>query len=257
MNQKIVFFDIDGTILDDEKQIPSSTKKAIQKLKQNGIYVAIATGRAPFMFEDLRKELEIESYVSFNGQYVVFEGNVVYNNPLGQDELIKLYKESTENNYPMVFMNEKQMRASVGNHPHIEKSLQSLKYNYPEVDSSFFMDNTIYQALLFCEKGKEKHFVTNHDSFHYIRWHDYSCDVLPGGGSKAVGVEKLIEASGLNITDSYAFGDGLNDLEMIREVGTGIAMGNAVPDLKAVADYTTDSVVDDGILKGLKHIELI
>uniref|UniRef100_UPI003081AFBA HAD hydrolase family protein n=1 Tax=Virgibacillus salexigens TaxID=61016 RepID=UPI003081AFBA len=60
MHNKIVFFDIDGTILDHDKQIPLTTKKSIQKLKENGVYVAIATGRAPFMFEDIRKELQIE-----------------------------------------------------------------------------------------------------------------------------------------------------------------------------------------------------
>ena len=71
--KKIVFFDIDGTLLDHEKNLPDSTKKAIKLLQDNGVFVAIATGRAPFMFTNLREELEIDSFVSFNGQFVVFE----------------------------------------------------------------------------------------------------------------------------------------------------------------------------------------
>lgn len=257
MNKKIVFFDIDGTLLDLKKQIPPSTKRAIEKLKNNGVNIAIATGRAPFMFEDIRKELGIDSFVSFNGQYVVFEGETIYNNPLGQDELVKLYKKTQENSYPMVFMNESKMRASEADHPLITESLNSLQFSYPEVDPGFFKNNKIYQALLFCESDQEEQFVKKHDAFHYIRWHDYSCDVLPGGGSKAVGVEKLMEATGLTKANSYAFGDGLNDLEMIQEIGTGIAMGNAVPELKQVADFITDDVEHDGIVNGLKRFNLI
>ena len=79
---KIVFFDIDGTLLDHEKKLPASTKEAIKQLQDSGVFVAIATGRAPFMFESLREELGIDTFVSFNGQYVVFEGKVVYKNPL-------------------------------------------------------------------------------------------------------------------------------------------------------------------------------
>ena len=81
-----MFFDIDGTLLDQNKKMSDSTKKAIEKLKENGVFVAIATGRAPFMFENLRKEIDIDSFVSFNGQYVVFENEVIYKNPMQTDE---------------------------------------------------------------------------------------------------------------------------------------------------------------------------
>ncbi|MBY7143780.1 Cof-type HAD-IIB family hydrolase [Virgibacillus sp. NKC19-3] len=257
MNKKIVFFDIDGTLLDHNKKIPLSTKKAVEQLKQNGVYVAIATGRAPFMFEDIRKELGIESFVSFNGQYVVFEGETIYNNPIGQKELAMLYKNAQERNYPMIFMGDKHMRASEGGHPQITKSMDSLHFHYPEVDTDFFKGNTIYQALLFCEENQEHPFIQNHASLEFVRWHEYSCDVLPSGGSKAVGVKKLLKASGLHLDDSYSFGDAMNDMEMTQEIGTGVVMGNGVLELKQVADYITDDVENDGIAKGLKKLELI
>lgn len=71
MNKKIIFFDIDGTLLDHEKKVPATTKESIQELKEAGHIVAIATGRAPYHFEELREELGIHSYVCLNGQYVV------------------------------------------------------------------------------------------------------------------------------------------------------------------------------------------
>ena len=67
----------------------------------------------------------------------------------------------------------------------------------------------------------------------------------------------MLEATGIDIENSYAFGDGLNDLEMLKMVGTGIAMGNAVDEAKAVADYVTTSCSNDGIWNGLVRLGLI
>jgi Cof subfamily protein (haloacid dehalogenase superfamily) len=258
LSKKIVFFDIDGTLVDLNKEIPKETIQSIKLLQERGVYVAIATGRAPFMFKNIREDLNIQSFVSFNGQYVVFEGKTVYKNPIPNPHLSALYKEATNGDHPMVFMTNDEMRASVHEHAYIKDSLATLKFAYPQVDPDFLHKKEIYQALLFCErKEEEEAYVRKNHHLRFIRWHDYSCDVLPGGGSKDVGVKKLIEASGLAVEDAYAFGDGLNDLEMIKYVGTGVAMGNAVEELKELADYVTDDVDNGGIEKGLRFLELL
>ena len=77
------------------------------------------------------------------------------------------------------------------------------------------------------------------------------------GVSKAVGIEKLVERINRNIDDTIAFGDGRNDIEMLETVNIGVAMGNAVDEAKAVANYETDRIENDGIVKALKHFELI
>ena len=74
---------------------------------------------------------------------------------------------------------------------------------------------------------------------------------------KAVGIEKLVERINRNIDDTIAFGDGRNDIEMLETVKIGVAMGNAVDEAKAVANYETDRIENDGIVKALKHFELI
>lgn len=255
--KKIVFFDIDGTLLDHEKSLPASTKKAIKLLKENGVFVAIATGRAPFMFESLREELEIDSFVSFNGQFVVFENEVIYENPLNEFALIKLFQNAKENNHPVVFMNEKTMKASVEHHSFIETSLGSLNFLHPEKDASFYLNRKMYQSLLFCKEGEEENYFTDFPQFNFIRWHTYSVDVLPKGGSKAEGIKKMIERLGFQLKDVYAFGDGLNDLEMLEAVGTGVSMGNGVPEAKELADFITNDVSENGIWNGLKKLQLI
>ena len=86
---------------------------------------------------------------------------------------------------------------------------------------------------------------------------DYSFDLTLKGVSKAVGIEKLVERINRNIDDTIAFGDGRNDIEMLETVKIGVAMGNAVDEAKAVANYETDRIENDGIVKALKHFELI
>ncbi|MBI0578326.1 Cof-type HAD-IIB family hydrolase [Neobacillus cucumis] len=255
--KKIVFFDIDGTLLDHEKKLPTSTKKAIQLLKDSGVYVAIATGRAPFMFESIRKELGIDSYVSYNGQFVVFEGEVIYENPLNQTELEKLLIETEQNGHPLIVMNEQTMKATVKQHPFIDISLGTLNFPHPEQDAAFYKNRKIYQSLLFCEDKEELVYFNHYPKFNFIRWHDYSVDVLPKGGSKAEGIKKMIERLGFELKDVYAFGDGLNDLEMLKAVGTSVAMGNGVPEAKEHADYITTDVAENGIWNGLKELQLI
>ncbi|MGE8206741.1 Cof-type HAD-IIB family hydrolase [Heyndrickxia sp. NPDC080065] len=255
--KKIVFFDIDGTLLDHDKKLPITTKKAIYTLKENGVFVAIATGRAPFMFKDLREELDIDSFVSFNGQYVVFENNVIYKNPLDHAELQNINDYSATYNHPLVFLNEKNMTSNIENHPFIVDSISSLKLSPPAFDPDFYKDREIYQALLFCKEHEENLYLDKFRKFHFIRWHDLSMDVLPRGGSKAEGIKKMIERIGFKIEDVYAFGDGLNDVEMLDAVGTGIAMGNASDFVKKHADYITSDVSEEGIFNGLKHFNLL
>ncbi|WP_018662969.1 Cof-type HAD-IIB family hydrolase [Heyndrickxia acidiproducens] len=254
---KIVFFDIDGTLLDHRKNIPDSTKKAVQELKNNGIYVAIATGRAPFMIGGIRKELGIDSFVSFNGSYVVFENHTIYKNPLLLQKEKELASLAASNAAPMVFMNDKTMKANVEHHEYIKESLATMNFAHPDYDPRFFLHNETYQGLLFCEEKDQDMYVERFPEFRFVRWHPYSMDVVPKGGSKAEGIKQLLDKLGFKMEDAYAFGDGLNDIEMIQAVGTGIAMGNAVEALKGHADLVTKDVAEDGIYCGLKQVELI
>lgn len=256
-NDKIVFFDIDGTLLDHEKELPESTKKAIKQLKESGVYVAIATGRAPFMFEDLRKELDIDTFVSFNGQYVVFEGEVIYKNPLNAEKMHILRENAAKSAHPLVYLNHETMKANVEDHPFIHESMGSLKFKHPEFGPSFLDESEIYQALLFIEDKDQQKYMDAYNEFHFIRWHPYSTDILPRGGSKAIGIQRMLERLPFKKENVYAFGDGLNDVEMIDFVGTGVAMGNSHPELFKVANHVTKDVAEDGILHGLELVGLL
>lgn len=254
---KIVFFDIDGTLLDHDKRLPDKTKEALNELKMNGTYIAIATGRAPFMFEGLRKELDIDSYISFNGSYVVFENEAIYKKPLNSNELERLHVHSHPHEHPIVFMDDNTMKASVVHHHYIEESFSSLKFPHPQSDPKFYQNRDIYQSLLFIEEKDQYLYDGHYPHFDFVRWHPYSVDILPKGGSKAEGIKKMIDRLGFKLEDVYAFGDGLNDMQMLQSVGTGVAMGNALDELKAHAQLVTKDVSEDGIWYGLKELQLI
>ncbi|MBP1915587.1 Cof subfamily protein (haloacid dehalogenase superfamily) [Lederbergia galactosidilyticus] len=253
---KIVFFDIDGTLLDENKELPQSTKEAIVSLQEKGVYTALATGRAPFMVEPLLKELGMESYVSFNGQFVMFNSDVIYENPLDPKDLSKLESEARKKGHPIVYMSRSTLKANVDYDQRIEESLGTLHLAHPQFHTDFYWETTIYQALLFVNKQEEA-YTEDFTEFDFIRWHENSVDVIPKGGSKAKGIQKLIEKLGFEMEEVYAFGDGLNDIEMLKTVGTGVAMGNALDKVKEVADVVTTNVNQDGIANGLKKVGLL
>lgn len=257
MGKKMVFFDLDGTLLDREKRMVPSAKRAVRQLAEDGVIVAIATGRAPFMFNQFREELGIDSFVSFNGQYVVSGRSVIYKNPLPYDDLSELDRLAKGNHHPMVFMDHAGMKANCANHQYIEESLGALKFAYPEIDPHFYRNRDIYQALLFCPNVEEHRYTGKKAGIEFIRWHPLSLDVIPAGGSKANGIERLLHHFGVRREDAYAFGDGLNDIQMLQYVGMGVAMGNAEAEAKKVADFVTKDVSADGIVYGLKTLKLL
>ncbi|MHA6534676.1 Cof-type HAD-IIB family hydrolase [Paenibacillus sp. BAC0078] len=257
MTKKTIFFDIDGTIYDEEKRVPATTKEAIAELKRRGHNVAIATGRAPYMFEDLREELDIHSYVSLNGQYVIFEGEVIYRNPLDRASLQKMTLFAEKQDHPVAYVDAVGMSVNVAEHEYIKTSIGSLKMAFPMYDAGYYLQNDIYQAMLFCPQESQIVYEERFPEFNFIRWNPLCMDVLPGNGSKAAGIEQMIKRLGARMEEIYAFGDGLNDLEMLSLVGHGIAMGNAEDEVKAVARYVTKHVSENGILEGLRMVGLL
>lgn len=112
------------------------------------MHVAIATGRAPFMFEDIREELNIHNYVSFNGQYVVFEDEVLFNNPLHPDALHKFTQFAKQEGYPLVYLDHQEMRASVEYHDYVKEGFGSLQLIIRHMNL-IFMRNAIFIKRFF------------------------------------------------------------------------------------------------------------
>jgi Cof subfamily protein (haloacid dehalogenase superfamily) len=257
MAYKIVFFDIDGTLLNEDKQVPPDTVDAILKLQRSGVEAVIATGRAPYFFKPLADQLGIDSYVSLNGAYTVYRGQPLYQMPLPLSSLEMLVSKAAANKHPLVFEGSDTFFANAEDHPHILEAVRSLRVELPGYDPDNWRKQEIYQAFLHCEAHEEYIYEKALPGLRLIRWHDKAMDVLIDGGSKAKGIEAMLQILNISPEEAIAFGDGLNDKEMLTYVGLGIAMGNSHPELLPSADYVTSDVDKGGILEGLRYAGMI
>ncbi|MEJ9281512.1 Cof-type HAD-IIB family hydrolase [Ureibacillus thermosphaericus] len=255
--KKVLFFDVDGTLYNSKKRLPLSAKDAIYQAKRNGYEIAIATGRAPFMIQSILKELEIDTFITFNGQYVVYKNEVIFTDSVPQDDLTEIIEFGSMRNHPVVFIDDEKMIATTEGNKKIEQSLLSLRYPYPEINPHFYKENAVYQTLIFMEEEEEAIYHETFSNVKFVRWHPYSCDILPKDGSKARGIKKVLEKMNIPIENAIAFGDGLNDIEMLQAVGVGVAMGNAKEQVKKVADVVGEHVDNDGLVKVMKKLEII
>lgn len=255
--KKVLFFDIDGTLYDSDKKLPIKAKEAIFQARENGHEVFIATGRAPFMIQDVLKELEIDSYICFNGQYIVYKGEVVSHTQLDVELLQRVTAYAESNNHPIVYMNADKMVSSNTYHPHVEESLGSLKIPHPGYEEDFYLNQKIYQALVFCSQEEEQAYKDHFPLLKFVRWHRVSVDILPKGASKANAVHYLCEKLNIAIEDTIAFGDGLNDIEMLEAAGYSICMGNGHEEALKRAKYVTNHVDEDGLVNAMKYLKLI
>ncbi|HLS35190.1 MAG TPA: Cof-type HAD-IIB family hydrolase [Bacillota bacterium] len=253
----LIVFDIDGTLVDEEKVLHEKTKQAIQMLQENGHYVALATGRPTFWYEEIREVLNIQTYISFNGQHVVYEGDIIYENPIEQNNLMKLYEEILDLQLPMAFLDDEKMVVTEEDNYFINNCFINLLDEYPKIECPIQFDRSFYQALIFTDKKLPSNIIERYSMFDFLHWHKYSYDILPKGGSKAVGIQILLEQLHEENIKVFAFGDGANDIEMIETADVGIAMDNGLPSLKQRADYVTDHVDDFGVVKALRYYDLI
>lgn len=254
---KIVFLDIDGTILDHEKTIRPLTKLAVQKLKETGIEVVIATGRAPFITHSIANELGIESVVYCNGAYIGYKGTIIDKKAMNVDDLQLLSQVAQENGHLATYINESAFSPNVPDHPHLEKHYAHSIEGIPVFDETF-LSREVYTAHLHCPESHIHIYKERVPNLEFMYWaNGVSLDVSQKGVSKREGIRAMLDYLGIHPSEAVAFGDGSNDFEMLDFVGMGVAMGNASDELKLAANYVTTSVDEDGIYHGLKALKLI
>ncbi|MBD9851340.1 HAD-IIB family hydrolase [Enterococcus faecium] len=228
MRRKLFAFDIDGTLLDSNKQALDSTREALEKLRKAGHLVTIATGRSRFHAQEIIRDLDFTNYILCNGAAGFLDHEQVYKNLLDRDQLDAF----------------------------VQEAMHSFGAVLPELDQFFAEEQEIYQALAFFDQTYDGKF-SSYDKIRFVRWHENSVDVVPKNGSKAATILHLAEQVGIPHEDIISFGDGQNDREMLRMSGIGIAMGNAVPEVQAEAKMVTDTNDQDGIWKALKELSVI
>ena len=260
MNYKVVILDIDGTILPHGKTVSPATKDAIQRLREKNMKVVIATGRAPYFSEAIIQETGVNSMVFFNGAYVYFEGKEIYQNAIDKNILKKVHHLSDDYQHPLTFLSGTSFKATDLSHPYVVQAFRNESWKPELAPPKFWMDQDIYQMFLHCDKEEESAYQTIIPELDFRRWTSKgskTCDVNLSNSNKAVGVTKLLDKLGIAPDEAVAFGDGLNDIEMLSMVGMGVAMGSARDEVKQAANRVTFSAEEDGVRYGLERLGLI
>ena len=260
---KLAFFDIDGTLFDEKKKnYPLSAVRALRRLRENGVMVGIATGRPPFTAGTLRQVgIEPDYLVCSNGHLVLDgDGNILASSTFSPELAaeVRAYCEAQNIGllfkYPgstLVCRNDPEFEAIFSKNP---RTAAFVRYAAP----GDRLTDCPKGGCLACGTDKlaafNRHFAGKCQG---VDINGRSSDLILWGVNKWTGVEQLLTKLGIFPKDCIAFGDNRNDLEIIRGVGIGVAMGNGEEVLKRQSDYVTDSVEADGIQKGLEHFGLI
>jgi len=252
---KAIFFDIDGTLVSFRShQIPSSTLQAIHAVRQQGVKVFIATGR-PLPFVDNLGTLEYDGIMTVNGASCqTADGTVIRHQPIRHEDLKRLVDYYHERPFPLAFAANDDIFITMTS-PETLEVLKILNLKCPPIAPiERCLDMDVMQIIAFfkdCDDPRIMSEVLSGCSEQ--RWHPFFADIICQGNNKAIGIDAIINHYGISIEETMAFGDGGNDMTMLRHVGCGVAMGNARDEVKAAADYVTDDVDEGGVERALHH----
>ena len=258
MNQiKIVFFDIDGTLLNyKHTQLSEKTLLALKLLKARGIKLCIATGRAPFSLPHF-DGIEFDAFLTYNGSYCFDEAGTIFSNPIPHEDVEKLVRNAAKLGRPVAVAFRDDLTAN-GRDQDLE-DYYSFAHQPLEVSEDFetLCQQDIYQAMLGCREADYPALLEGIQGARITAWWDRAADVIPARGGKGLAIQKVLEYYHLDKSQAMAFGDGNNDIEMLEAVGTGVAMANASPRLKEIAADICGHVADDGIYHYCMEHQLI
>ena len=254
---KVIFFDVDGTLFSHTMHtIPDSTRKALHLLRENGIKVFLATGRG---IEAIKKvawgDLVFDGYVTLNGQICLdARENILFEAPIKGEDAAYLIDVFQSKKMPLAFVEKNRIYLNL-----IDETVRLAQeaVAIPMLPVEEYQGAPIYQIIGYTNPEETERLALKIPNCKITRWYEKGIDIISKNGGKDNGIQKILEVYGFSREESMAFGDSDNDLEMLKFVGIGVAMGNAVEAVKEAADYVTSHIDEDGIWNACKHFELI
>ncbi len=260
MNKRVVvFIDFDGTLYDNHtKTIPVSTIETLEKYRDT-YDLFLATGRTKFILGNLKPYLHLfKGMVLMNGDHVVYNGEVLRSEEFDKDALNKLIISCQKENIDLALttpdacyvnkIDELTLRILDGSD---EGSIHNVNgYNYDQ-SLPFGM------AWLLGDKDALIRMAKATPEIDVVPWGSYGGDALIKNHSKANGIKRVLEVLNYDLDNTFAIGNGDNDVEMFGLVKHAIAMGNSTPKAKDNATYITDDMNNDGFKKAFDYINNI
>lgn len=269
MKYKLLVLDVDGTLLNDEREISKRTLAALLKVQQMGVRIVLASGRPTYGLMPLAKTLELGNYggfvLSYNGCQIIKaqNGEILFERRINPEMLPYLEKKARKNGFAIFTYHDDTLITDSPDNEYIknEALLNNLKI-IREDEFSTAIDFAPCKCMLVSDKEKaligleqhwEKRLAGTLDAF---RSEPYFLEVVPCGVNKANTLGALLEHLGVTREEVIAVGDGVCDVTMLQLAGMGVAMGHSQDSVKVCADYVTASNEEDGVTLAVEKLIL-
>lgn len=269
MKYKLLVLDVDGTLLNDEREISKRTLAALLKVQQMGVRIVLASGRPTYGLMPLAKTLELGNYggfvLSYNGCQIIKaqNGEILFERRINPEMLPYLEKKARKNGFAIFTYHDETLITDSPDNEYIknEALLNNLKI-IREDEFSTAIDFAPCKCMLVSDKEKaligleqhwEKRLAGTLDAF---RSEPYFLEVVPCGVNKANTLGALLEHLGVTREEVIAVGDGVCDVTMLQLAGMGVAMGHSQDSVKVCADYVTASNEEDGVALAVEKLIL-
>ncbi len=265
MRPKAVFFDIDGTVYDFRTGVCDSTKEAIARLKRNGHYAVLCTGRSMCsIFDRELLDLDFDGIVAGCGTYVRRGDQLLLNYEIPQPRIEETLGLLEKYEMEPILEGETYLyyRREDYEKGREDPYLRTLQDNIPDSIAELERhrgDLHVNKISVRCcsEEKRAEGLALLGEHYQIMHVADSLKELVPKGYNKATGMQVICADMGVDKNDTYAFGDSGNDMDMLSYAGVGIAMGNAAREVREKADYITAGIREHGIYLGLKEFGLI
>ena len=244
---RIIFFDIDGTLIDMQKKcISEKMLQTLKRLQENGILICLATGRPPMILPKF-DGVEFDAYCTFNGSYCYAGDREILSDPIPKADVRKIIDNAARIGRPVSLATRSRQAANGRDEDLIEYFAVVNLDVAVAADFDAVAQEKVYQIMSGGRKEEYDDLLRGVSGAKIAAWWHRAVDIIPAAGGKGRGVGKILEYFGLDRSQAMAFGDGNNDIEMMQAVDHAIAMGNASDTLKALSSDVCGDVADDGI----------
>lgn len=259
MKYKLLVLDVDGTLLNSQREISKRTIATLRKVQSIGIKVALASGRPTYGILPLAKAIDLGTYdgyiISYNGAQVMSArtGEVVFERAIDPQMLPYLEKKAGKMQMTMAYYNGDEVVSTDIQNQYVvdEAAMNGMKLReVPQL--SLDVEDWPAEVMLFCDSEEELSSLEKHMQSHLngvmdtIHSNPYMLEVVGYQVGKSYAMSALVQKMGIALDEVIAIGDGAADINMIQMAGTGIAMANATEGVRLCADFTTLSNDEDG-----------